>query len=479
MNFSPTKRFHPMWLLLAAIIPLYLTWTFDHSLWNPDETRDAGIAAEMYRGGSVAVPKLNGEAFLEKPPLYYWACAVVYKVTGRVTAGTTRLPSVIFGVLGILFTFLIARRLFNPRAGFLAACLLGTSAQYFRMSHVALMDVSLAALVTGAIYFHLRGSKLGFAICTVLAFFAKGFLGVILPGLAVTIDLLLQKKFRQLFKTIAIGAAVFVVLALPWFWALWQEGGRRYLEIFLIDNHWKRFSSSTGDHTGHPWFFYFLSFPGDFLPSTIVFIGFVVSFVRSPRPVLRDPAMKFSLVWFASLFAFFCLSSSKRSIYLLPVFPAAAVLGAAWLDGVLSRCPEERQARGEFAICSLFAGLALLMIGASFFLPARLDREKTFVPYIEEVRARRAGHTLIGFDLSEMELGVIGFYLEGTFKNVKTLGELKEAVGDPSEKVLVMVNRTRKDDVEPLLEKKSRLVFEYRPEKKTRSYLLYAAGKGA
>ena len=61
-----------LWMLLVAL-PIYLTWTFDHSLWNPDETRDAGIAAEMYRSKQFAVPKLNGVVFLEKPPHYYFS----------------------------------------------------------------------------------------------------------------------------------------------------------------------------------------------------------------------------------------------------------------------------------------------------------------------------------------------------------------------------------------------------------------------
>ena len=106
-------------LSLFAFLPLYLTWTFDHSLWNPDETRDAGIAREMYVEKQFAVPMLDGEPFLEKPPLYYWTCAAVYKATGRVSAGLTRLPAALYGLLGLLFAFLLGRRLFNERVGFM------------------------------------------------------------------------------------------------------------------------------------------------------------------------------------------------------------------------------------------------------------------------------------------------------------------------------------------------------------------------
>ena len=477
MRPSILKRVNPLWLLLAALIPLYLTWTFDHSLWNPDETRDAGIAAEMFRAGTIAVPTLNGDAFLEKPPLYYWTCAAVYKITGRVSAGTTRLPSALYGILGVFLTFLIGRRLLNARAAFFAAALLATSAQYFRMSHFALMDVCLAALVTAAIYFYLRGSRLGFAACTVLAFFAKGFLGVVLPGIVVTIDLTMQRRFKDLAKTIGLGAIVFAVLTLPWFWALWKQGGRRYLEIFLIDNHWKRFSSATGDHTEHPWFFYFLSFPGDFLPATLAFAGFAVALARAPRAYLERPNIRFLVLWFLSLFAFFCVSSSKRSIYLLPIFPAASLLSGAWIDERLSRRSADGEVRGENTLAGILGALAALVVASSVLVTARLDRDKTFVPFVEAVRANQQGRKLIGFDMSEMERGVIGFYLRGTFVNVRTIDELKAAIGDgPS---LVMVNRTRQDDVAAALAEKFDVVFTYRPDKSTRSFLLYATRRPA
>src|SRR5581483_8663412 len=159
---------------------------------------------------------------------------------------------------------------------------------YFRMSHFALMDVCLAAMVTGAVYFHLRGSRLGFAVFTVLAFYAKGFLGVVLPGLIVTVDLASRRRWQDLAKTVAVGALAFAALALPWFWALWKAGGRRYLEIFLIDNHWKRFTSAHADHSEHSRLYYFGSFPGDFLPWTFFFAAFCVDFFRQRRRYLDD-----------------------------------------------------------------------------------------------------------------------------------------------------------------------------------------------
>lgn len=461
-----------LWLFLLALVPLYLTWTFDHSLWNPDETRDAGIASEMFRNGNYVVPKLNGEAFLEKPPLYYWTSAFVYKITGHITAGTTRLPSALYGILGALFTFLIGKHLFNERTGFFAASILATATQYFRMSHFALMDVALTALVTGAFFFYLKGSKIGFLLFTILAFYAKGFLGILLPGLVVTLHLLTEKKPKELAVTIGLGIALFAILVGPWFYGLWKEGGTRFLEIFLIDNHWKRFFSNSADHTEHFWFFYFLSFPIDFLPWTLLYVGHLRELFMHPQKYLESKGLRFLLLWFFGLLLFFTVSSSKRSIYLLPLFPAAALLSAAWLDGTISGKPNESTSvKRLYAMFGFFAAV----IGLSGFIVApRLDRDKSFVPICDAVKANRSEGIVAGYNMSEMERGVFGFYLNGVIENPKNLDQLKRFLTEnQSKSYCLIVNRNTIEEIGPVLHMQTRLVYEHRPDKKTRSYLVY------
>jgi 4-amino-4-deoxy-L-arabinose transferase-like glycosyltransferase len=454
-------------LIVLAVVGMYLTWTFDHSLWNPDETRDAGIAAEMYREGQYAVPHLNGETFLEKPPLYYWTCAFVYKLTGRVTPGTTRLPSALYGLLGILFTFLIGKHLFNERVGLLAALMLATAAQYFRMSHFAMMDVSLAALVAGALYFYARGSVIGFAVLTVLSFYAKGFLGVLLPGLVVCVDCAIEKKPKELLKYIAVGALLFAAFAGPWFWALWKEGGMKNLEVFVIDNHWKRFVANGSDHTEHFWFYYFLSFPVDFIPWTFFAFGFLWSAYKNPHRYLESRPHRFVAVWFLSLLAFFTVSSSKRSIYMLPLFPAACLMTAAWLE-------ESASLRIRKTALAVAAVVAIGVVAASFTMVKTLDADKTFVPVYEAIRARSDGREVIGFDMSEMERGVFSFYLNKSFRNVRGADELSALIAkQPDLKFVLLANRNRIVDVNNALGGRGKLVYEYRPEKRSRSYILF------
>lgn len=460
------------WLLLLAVIPLYLTWTFDHSLWNPDETRDAGIAAEMFRSGEYIVPKLNGEPFLEKPPLYYWTSTAIYKLTGRVTAGTTRLPAALYGMLGILFTFLIGKRLFNERVGLFSAAMLAVSVQYFRMSHFAMMDVPLAALGTGALFFHIKGSRLGFALFTVLAFFAKGFLGVVLPGIVVTLDLLFQRKPRELAKTVAVGVVVFGVMAVPWLWALWKKGGTEFLRIFLIDNHWARFFSDLADHTEHFWFFYFLSFPVDFLPWSPIFAGFLVDLFKRPQSYLEAQSRRYLILWFFGLLIFFTISAGKRSIYLLPMFPAAALLCSIWLDDTIKS--KDNEAIIEKRLYAAFGFIAALIAFSSLFIPARLDRDKSFVPVCDAVKINGHDRDVIGYNLNEMERGVFGFYLGGPLINPKNGAQFDELMRKFQIKPFcLIVNRNKMDEIRENLPEQARLVYEHRPDKKTRSYRVY------
>lgn len=462
---------HKPWLFVLMLVPLYLTWTFDHSLWNPDETRDAGIAAEMFRSGDYVVPTLNGQAFLEKPPLYYWSSAAIYKLTGRVTAGTTRLPSALYGILGVFFTFLIGKHLFNERVGLFSASILATTLQYFRMSHFALMDVALTALITGAFYFYLKGSRVGFVVFTILAFYSKGFLGIVLPGLVVTLNSLMERKYKQLALTIGLGLLMFAVFVLPWLWGLWKEGGRRFLEIFLVDNHWKRFFSKSADHTEHFWFFYLLSYPVDFLPWTIYYFGHLRDVFMQPRKYLESKELRFILLWFWGLFIFFTLSSSKRSIYLLPVFPAASLLSGVWLNDVISRRPNENALEKRIYIG--FETIALFIGLSSFILASRLDQNKSFVPVCEVVRENKC-EVLIGYNLNEMERGVFGFYLHGPLENPTTPEALNQLLAENQLKSFcVIVNRNKIDGVERFIQNRARLTYEHRPDKRTRSYRVY------
>ncbi len=118
-----------------------------HSLWTPDEPRDAAVGKAMWASGDLVVPRLNGRPFLEKPPLAWWAQAAGYQVLG-VSDTAARVTPALFGTLTLLVTFALGRRLGGTRAGWLAAGALASTAEYSEDMGRAIVDPALVLMVT-------------------------------------------------------------------------------------------------------------------------------------------------------------------------------------------------------------------------------------------------------------------------------------------------------------------------------------------
>jgi 4-amino-4-deoxy-L-arabinose transferase-like glycosyltransferase len=106
------------WALLAVLLmgAYFAVGVFDHDVWAPTEPAVAGVVWEMYAHDDLAVPRINGLPYLEKPPLYYWAAWACCKVGGRISAGLLRLPAVMFGVLCLFLAFWAARARYGAAA---------------------------------------------------------------------------------------------------------------------------------------------------------------------------------------------------------------------------------------------------------------------------------------------------------------------------------------------------------------------------
>jgi hypothetical protein len=160
------------------------------------------------------------------------------------------------------------------------------------------------------------------------------------------------------------------------------------------------------------------------------------------------------------------MSSSKRSIYLLPIFPAAALLTAAWVE-------ESASVSIRKVAIGLITGISLILGLSSFFAAQKLDQDKSFIPVYQAIREREPGKEFIGYDLNEMERGVFGFYLKRTFMNITQPSDLVQLVEQKKRPYLILVNRNKTGIVAPILEGHARVVFEFRPTKRARSYVLY------
>jgi len=305
-------------------------------LWSPDEPRVAGTCSEMARTRDFVVPHLNGKPFLEKPPLYYAAGAVAGSLLGEDKDVPYRLVSLFISALTLIITFLMASRKHGPIMGIIAGGILGSSWEFFMLSRWIQVDVALVFGITLAMYAYQRwvdSSKvtdsLIFGFATGIAFMAKGLVGPAIIATAVTTDIVRRKDLGIVWRIKPfLVVASMLIAVLPWIIALWNRGGWTFMREVLVVNNLMRFTGAPeGAALGHQQgaLYYLEQFPGNFLPWTLIFIP---AFITSLRKFRDDPYIS----WFIGPFILLSFASTKRGVYLVPLYPAAACMMANWLE---------------------------------------------------------------------------------------------------------------------------------------------------
>ena len=325
------------WVFISIVsLSFFLIPGFNHGLWRPDEPRVAGTCAEMARTGDYVVPHLNGKPFLEKPPLYYAMGAVVGSILGEDKDYPYRIVSLLFGIITIIITFLIAFRNGGPVMGFIAGGILASSWEFFMLARWVQVDIVLVFGVTLAMFAYQRWTdsskvmdSIMLGLATGVAFMAKGLVGPAIIAAAIITDSIRSRDIG-----IAWRLRPFVVLAcmlipiLPWIIALWYRGGWPFIREVIVVNNLMRFTGAPeGAALGHQngLLYYVELFPGNFLPWTLIFIP---AFIASIRKFKDDPYVS----WFMGPFILLSLASTKRGLYLVPLYPAAACMTANWLE---------------------------------------------------------------------------------------------------------------------------------------------------
>jgi 4-amino-4-deoxy-L-arabinose transferase-like glycosyltransferase len=373
------------WSLLA-LIPLCLLGQ-RHGLWGADEPREAEIAREMYVSGDWVVPRLDGRPFLEKPPLTHWAAAAVFGVLGRPSAEWCRVPSALWGILGLVACFWLGSMLFGRRVGVLAAFVLATSQEWLLDTHTLLADAPLAAGVAWSLalfwYGYASDTKrrggiayLLAAVAAGVAFLAKGPIGLVLPAAGVLVFLAWRKELREAIPAFhPANVAVFAALAVPWLLLLRLRAGDTVFHTFFWDNTVLRFFSTSADHAALPWG-YAVGVFGVMVPWAL-FIPPVAYALAMPGRFVDDRrkrSWQFLVSTIAGPLVLLSLASAKRPSYLLPLMPAFAIAIAAWLDGAL----QEREARWtriwRVAGVWVFGAMALAIWGLSGYLALQQQR---------------------------------------------------------------------------------------------------------
>jgi hypothetical protein len=317
----------------ARIVPLLLLavlWFGTlglRPLYKADETRYAEIPREMVASGDWVTPRLNGFKYFEKPPLQYWATAAFYKTLGMAD-WTSRLWAALLGFAGILLVLKVGNRLFGPPAGMLAAAVLAGSPVYVAAAQINTLDMGLAFFLSGAVFALALGYPIVFWACCAFAVLSKGLVGIVLPLAALGLYILLKRDWKMLWEVRPVsGPIVFLLIAAPWFVAV-SLANPEFAHFFFIQEHFQRFTTEVHQRTAPFWFFLpvlALGFAPLLLP---VAIGWWRG-VRSSAPPFD--AVFLLALWALVVLAFFSASSSKLPAYILPMFPALALLAGRYL----------------------------------------------------------------------------------------------------------------------------------------------------
>ena len=325
-------------------------------LFEPTETRYAEIAREMRASGDYLVPRLNGIPHFHKPPLAYWLTAAGFAVCG-VNEWGARIPVALASLLTLGFTALAARRGFASlgiRPG-LAAWLLGACALFLGIGRALASDPFLAVAVAG--FWALAPSAWAPALLGA-GFLAKGPV-VLVPTVLVVLAVAALSRDRAPLARLGPARAwwLFAGIGFPWYLivALGTPGLLRY---FLADQIWARYATTEHQRGGPPWYFVGILIAGA-LPWTPALIAGIARSWKD-RVSLESRLL---LAWLLLPLVFFSFSGSKLPAYLLPLFPAVALLAARGLE------PDAPAVRWSVAAILVGAAIAGWSLG-----PAALGR---------------------------------------------------------------------------------------------------------
>ncbi|GEM_PF-1467185 len=342
--------------------------------WFPDEPDVAQPTIEMMRRADWITPTHNGVPWIDYPPLVYWLGHFFSLITGGISHAALRLPSVLAGAALVWGTWAAGRRWFGPSVGRLAALLLATFPIFAWQAMNVHPDMCFAAGQALGILAYIRGDEerggrrlawwAGAFVLFGAAWLSKGPLGLLLPGMVLTLWQLSRGHWRR-WLAMAPLALIAVMVALPWYVALIAEQGRQWVMDEIYAQNFARYGAGDRGHAQPPFYYLEVIWAGIAplglaLPWAIFGDGF--------RRCRRDPRQRALWIWLVSCFVFFSLAVTKREVYLLPTYPAMALLVAICYEN-WRRQREEGKAHWAEALVAGMTGGVLGLLALFFTIP--------------------------------------------------------------------------------------------------------------
>jgi 4-amino-4-deoxy-L-arabinose transferase-like glycosyltransferase len=375
-----------LWLVGLALVMMGAGFGL-RDPWPADEPRFALIAQDMLRSGDWLVPRVGGDLYADKPPLYFWAMAASMAVTGSTRLGFL-LPSLLSGLGVLALVYDLLRRVRGREVAFAGAFVLLLTFQFVWQARQAQIDATLLLLSTLSLYGLLRHLFTGPALGWFFVGWAAAGLGVITKGVGF-LPLLILVPFAVLRARgwpapvpardwhWWLGPVFFLGAIGTWFAPMMlvtSAGGEllAYRDEILFQQTVTRYAGAWHHHEP-PWYYLTNVLPVLWLP-LVALVPWLwprwrAVLSRATGPAARDTFVAVLLAWVVIVLLFFSASSGKRGVYVLPALPALAMAAAPWLPELLRKVGPRRLA---FALAALLA--AGLTLGAAYFL---LSREAT------------------------------------------------------------------------------------------------------
>lgn len=384
------------WVFFALTIFVYL-FGLTIPLVGPDEPRYAEVAREMFARSDWITPTLGGANWFEKPALLYWLEIVSYYIFG-VNEFAARFGSALCG-LGTILSLWIIGKFVGPKTGdfanwlgLIGASTLGIIVFSRGASFDIIVTFPIAASLAGFIVNDSgeRRSKLAlfcFYFFIGVALLAKGLIGLIFPFGIVALYLIFSRRRpqRDFLVSLLWGVPLLIAVTSVWYVPMYLRHGYTFIDEFIIQQHFQRFTSNKYQHP-QPFYFFFWVLPLMTIPWIPLFLLAIWKSVRSLMSKIRseqatEESVKnaigrnlrfFAWAWLLVPLIFFSFSGSKLPGYILPAVPAAILLSADQIFRLLQKNNAWRRITSFVAV-----GTYVVVVFAIIFVVPGFARKET------------------------------------------------------------------------------------------------------
>jgi 4-amino-4-deoxy-L-arabinose transferase-like glycosyltransferase len=350
-----------VYFVLAAVgLILFIPALFFRDLWKPDEPRYAQASREMVETGEWIVPHLNGKTYAHKPPLVFWMAAGLREIGVGPNGG--RLVSMLAGIATMLLVASLGMRWFSALTGLLAGLILATSFEYAWMARNGGLDVPLTFLTTLGVWAYVRGGRLLFLlyVAASLSVLVKGPVGILFVLLGVVALRVAKVPVdTKGWRHVLWGVPLMLLVIAAWVAPACIRGGEAYTQELLFKQNVGRAVQSWSHK--RPFFYYVAHMPEMFAPWIVIAIP---AAMRGWQRRRKDRAILAMLLWFAAGLLIFSAISGKRVRYLLPIYPAFALITARGIEAGYLAVLDKSKAIWMRRAALVQHGLAVLLAGA-------------------------------------------------------------------------------------------------------------------